>query len=337
MRKRHPAILSLAALLLTSCLALIVPVSAADSWDGWGAWGFSGTAIANDDPTKPTSRLIGGTVTTVNADCRFASGQDYTYTAGIILDTEGVALRTRVHWVNSEAGFREVVDQKTGISVYPMDESIDVAVVTATGVVRYSFPTPYGYDILAVNAFAIRDSGEAIFIDVCGQTIAILKLDGTRKADGHTYVQTVTVMNGDGYVYGRLSDTCVLADAFYIAYSSEASRALIEVTAHTLSAEDVTVTLPSEQETSADWVPETAPPVTESATEPVTEPATELPIPPDTEAPTAPATETTAAPTTELSSDETDAAKSAGCGSVLAGSTALALAAAAFVLRKKHE
>ncbi len=335
MKHRYPAALALAAILLATCLASIVPASAADGWNGWGAWGFSGTAIANDDPTNPTSRLIGGTVTTVMADRHLVAGQDYTYTASVILDTEGVALRTRAHWVNSEAGFRELVDMKTGLAVYPMDESIDVAVVTAAGVKRCSFPTPHGYDIYAANAFTLRDSGDAIAVDVCGRPVAILKLDGTRKADGHTYVQTVTVMNPEGYVYARVSDTCVLADAYYIAYSSEASRALIEVTEHALTLDEVTVDLPTEQETSADWTPETAPPVTEPVTEPATEPATAEVTAPVTEAP---ATETLSAPVAEPTPTETDAPRSSGCAAALTGSAALALVAgAAIVLRKKHD
>ncbi len=345
MKYRMPAVLSLAAILLCTCLALVVPVAAADDWSGWGAWGFSGTAIANDDPTKPTSRLIGGVVSTIDANHRLAAGQSYTYTASVILDTEGVALRTRVHWVNSEAGFREVMEMKTGIAIYPMDESIDVAVTTASGVKRCSFPTPYGYDILAANEFTLLDSGDAIAVKVCGKTVALLGLDGTRQADGHTYVRDVTVMNADGYVYARLTDTCVLSDAFYITYSSEASRALIEVTEHTLTLADVTVTLPAEQETSADWTPETAPPVTAPETEEPTEPAAETTAAPATEAPTAPATEVPTTPATEVpttpaeesTSPETDAPAQSGCGAAIAGSALAALAAVAIALKKKPE
>ncbi len=311
--------------------------ASAAEWS-WANYGFSGTAIANPDPFDPSSYLIGGYVASINHQNPL--GESYVYDADIIPDTEGVALRFRFGWVNTEAGYRAVADLQNGIAVYPMDESLDVAVVTESGVQRYSFPVPAAYDYMSVNDYTVKDNGSAALIEVCGKPVAMLKFDGTRTVGGATYFTNVTVTDANGYVYGRCTDSLVLASGGYAGYSSQENRALILVKQHTLSSEPVDITLPAEKETEEGWVPETEAPETipETLPAPLPESDTDATSADEIQAPPQPETQPETAPTSETNPETALPSPDGGCASAAGGIGAglLSAAAAAVVLGKKH-
>ncbi len=307
-KKRNPlsaVAATIAAVMMAIGVSVSLPVSAADDWS-WANYGFSGTAIANPDPFEPTHYLIGGYVASVHY-LHPISGS-YVYHSNLILDTEGVAIRFRFHWVNSEPGYRAVADMTTGIAVYPMDESIDVAVVTAGGIERFRFPTPAAYDYMTANEFRIMDNGETLFVEVCGKTVAILKFDGVQTMGGIPYIQRLTITDGNGYVYGRLNDTRVLAEECHMGYSSQQDRALILVQSHTLKDADFDASLPEEKETDENWVPETEVIETESDTETDSITETQLETESETESARESASESeTATETSAVIESETEA------------------------------
>ncbi len=352
MKKKKSLAAAVAAVALTVGLGGALAVSAAE-WS-WANYGFSGTAIANPDPFDKESYLIGGYVTTVNHLNPLPGS--YEYDAHLILDTEGVAIRFRFSWVNTEPGYKAVADLADGIAIYPMDESLDIAIVTEGGVVRYSFPTPGKYDYMKANHFRVWDDGETMAVMLCEKTVARLSFSGTRTVGGKTCYTDITVTDGDGYVYGRLSDPLVLREGGYVGYSSQKDRALILVEDHSLAEADIDFgELPAEKETTEGWVPETEPretepapvesdtlsetaPVTETVSETVPETADETPT--ETDTPTAEAEETQPE---SLSASETTAEtkaeeKNSGCGGVVSatGAVLLSAAAAAVVLSKKR-
>ncbi len=228
--------------------------SAEEAWS-WANYGFSGTAIANPDPFDTSSYLIGGYVASVNHSHPLPPS--YVYQSSIILDTEGVAIRFRFDWSNTEAGYKAVADLNSGIAIFPMDESLDVAIATADGVQRFSFPIPATYDKMSVNSYTVRDDGSSMIIEVCDKTIAILNYTDVRESGQINYIASITVLNGSGYVYGRCNDTLVRYDNTYVGYSSQNSRALILVKEHTLREESFANPLPDEKETTEGWMPET--------------------------------------------------------------------------------
>ena len=332
-------------LTLTAAICLLVTVFcgsltvSADEWS-WASYGFSGTAIANPDPLEPTSYLIGGYVSTVHHQHPLTSS--YVYKSNIILDTEGVAIRFRFSWANTEPGYKAVADLKDGIAIYPMDKSIDLAIATEGDVTRFSFPVPAMYDYMSANEFLVMDNSDAMTISVSGKTVAILKFSGTRSSGGKTCYESITVTDGNGYVYGRVSDTLVLSQGGYAGYSSQKDRALILVKDHSL--EDKTVDfdqLPTEKETEAGWVPETetipethetvetqAPTVTETEGQ-ETEHSTESAVDSVSEAATVPES-------IRRDSETSSADKDKGCASMIHISALLLTLAGAVVLRKKH-
>ncbi len=323
--RKTSAILLILTLLMLTCLT-ILPAAADDAWS-WANYGFSGTAIANPDPFEKTSYLIGGYVTTVNHLNPLP--QSYVYRSAIVLDTEGVAIRFRFSWTNSEPGYKAVADLADGIAIYPMDESLDILIVAEDGTHRFSFPAPAAYDYMKANDYTVMDDGQYMTVSVAGKTVAILRYSGTRTAGGKTCYEGVTVTDGSGYVYGRISSPLVLTDGGYAGYSSQESKALILVKSHTLSEADIDFDIPEEKETTDGWVPETEAPLTESVTEPENEP--------ETEGETAAASENTTTAASETSAlsaaPETDVADTAsGCDSVIAGGAALLLPAAAFAV-----
>ncbi len=308
----------IAGIMVVGCIGIPV-VSAADDWD-WINYGFSGTAVVGFDPVETSTRLIGGYVATVRkAGYTPAS---YIYHSKLVLDTEGVALRFRLSWVNTEAGFRAVADLADGVAVYPMDKSIDVAVTTPDGLLRCSFPAPRGYDYLAANDFTIKDNGSCMIVTVNGKTVAILRFEGTHSENGHTYVNGVTLTDGNGYIYGRCEKSLVLAENSYLAYSSQSDRALIAVMEHELTETTFDDPIPEAKETEAGWVPETEPEI-ESATGAVEE----------TEAVTDPLAETV----DETSAVGTSTGENTGCGSAVGVGVPILLLGAAVTLfcRKK--
>ncbi len=354
MKKKKPFLTVLLLLIAVCAIGFggIVSTSADDEWS-WANYGFSDTAIANPDLFEKTSYLIGGYVATVNYLNPLPDS--YIYNGTIVLDTEGVALRTRFSWVNTESGYKSVADFSDGIAIYPMDESIDIAIVTAAGVQRFSFPVPAAYDCMKANDFMIMDDGSHMVLTVCRKSIAVLKFDGTRNANGQTYYANITVTDGNGYVYGRLTDSLVLKNGGYIGYSSQVDRALILVKEHSLNGADIAFdAFPEEKETTEDWVPETEPRETEEITEPETSPETvtdsSAATVPETNPETIPETisetqsETVAqsdsAPVTTADTNPPVAtAPESGCGSVMGTGTLLLMSvfAAAAILGKKKE
>ncbi len=265
-------------------------------WNGWVNWGFSSSAIGEMDPVEPTSRLICGAISSVKYDAYLPAS--YVYTAKIFTDTEGVAARFRFNWSNTVAGFEGMVNLADGMAIYLMNESIDVAIATESGIRQYSFPAPSGYDAHETNELTVKDTGEAIFILVNGKTVAALSLQGTHTVNGMICVEQVTVMDKDGHVYGRITDSLLLASKCYFGYSSQDKYGCILVKEHRLSTEAIEDTLPTETETEEGWVPETQPPETE------TQPSETETQPPETE--TQPSETETQPSETETQPSETE-------------------------------
>ncbi len=348
MKTKKPFVVTVVAVMAALALSVGfcgVLTASASEWS-WANYGFSGTAIANPDPFDSESYLIGGYVATINYLHPLPAS--YEYDAHLILDTEGVAIRFRFSWVNTEPGYKAVADLTDGIAIYPMDESLDIAIVTESGMVRYSFPVPGQYDYMKANRFRVWDDGETMAVMLCDKTVARLHCSGTRTVGGKTCYTNITVTDKDGYVYGRIADPLVLRDGGYVGYSSQESRALILVEDHTLIEADIDIgDLPAEKETTEGWTPETEPRETEPAaipeTIPETEPITETIL--ENEPTTVP--ETTPETVTETSADSrpesvTSAATTAeepegGCGGMIGatGAVLLSAAAAAVTLGKK--
>ncbi len=262
----------------------------ASEWN-WAGYGFSGTAVAGSDPFEKTSYLIGGYVATVNH--LNPTPDSYIFDSNLVLDTEGVAIRFRFSWANTEPGFKAIADLAEGIAVYPMDDSLDVAVATADGVERYSFPVPAAYDYMSANNFTIKDNSSEMLIELCGKTVAILKFGDVESVDGKNTFADITVTDGNGYVYGRLTDARVMADNCYMGYSSQVDKALIQIKWHALESATFEATLPEEKETTEGWTPETESVTeTETETESVTETQTETESVTETETETESVTET---------------------------------------------
>ncbi len=296
-----------------------VSAAAEEEWS-WANYGFSDLAIANPDPFDATSYLIGGYVATVNY--KHLLPESYIYRASILLDTEGVAVRFRFSWTNSEQGFKAVADLSDGIAIYPMDESLDIVIVTEGGEERFSFPVPGAYDYMKANDYCVMDDGSILTVSLCGKVVAILKLSGAQKVGRLTYYEAITVTDGDGYVYGRVTGTRVLTEKGYVGYSSAKDRALILVKEHSIAEADIAFEdLPEERETVEGWIPETEAKVTETVTEPATSSETE---------------DVTVAPTeTETETDIPTAAE--GCGGMLGMGAGLLVAGGALVLGKKKD
>ncbi len=336
------AVTVMAAILLGGLLG-VLPASAADDWS-WANYGFSGSAIANPDPFDKSSYLIGGYVATINH--QYPLAESYVYNASIILDTEGVAIRLRFSWANTEPGYKAVADLSDGIAIYPMDESLDIAVVTESGVKRFSFPVPAAYDYMKANEFQVMDNGSYMSVSVAGKTVAALRFSEPRTVLGKTCYGNVTVTDGNGYVYGRITDSLVLESGGYAGYSSQNDRALILVKAHSLAAADIAFdAIPEEKETTEGWVPETEPRETEPESVPVTE--TEAETAPvaesETEAVTEPVAEDTVpatdAPETLPASEAETDTSDGGCGGMIGAGAAILMSAtaAAFVLGRKND
>ncbi len=339
MKKRRSIAAAVAVIALTVGVAGAVSASASE-WS-WASYGFSGTAIANPDPFENTSYLIGGYVTTVNHQNPLTDS--YVYDGEIILDTEGVALRFRFGWENTEPGYKAVADLSNGIAIYPLDESLDVAIVTESGVQRYSFPVPAAYDYMSANRFTIQDNGEHMVIRLCDRTVAVLRFDGTRTVGSAEYFSNITVSDGNGYIYGRCVDSLVLTKGCYAGYSSQESRALILVKEHSLESAEFEFTAPEEKETEEGWKPETEARETLPQTEPVTPPesGTETELETETEASpeTLPETTVDTLPETnaETVADTAAPAMDGGCAGALGatGAVLMSAAAAAAVMKRK--
>ncbi len=267
-------------------------------WSGWVNWGFSAGAIGEMDAVEPTSRLICGAISSVKYDAYLPAS--YVYTAKIFTDTEGVAARFRFNWSNTVAGFEGMVNLADGMAIYLMNESIDVAIATESGIRQYSFPAPSGYDAHETNELTVKDTGEAIFILVNGKTVAALSLQGTHTVNGVICVDQVTVMDKDGHVYGRITGSLLLTSKCFFGYSSQDKYGCILVKEHRLSAEAIEDTLPTETETEEGWTPETETQPPETETQP---PETET-QPPETE--TQPSETETQSPETEAQPSETE-------------------------------